>query len=88
MGDGRRYCIFVPADRDGRGWWKLAEVLREAASSSGQAPSTMKIGHWSLSSQSYKEVLQKLRSLDLSRQSDRSANRATSSAGGVGAAGS
>lgn len=81
-GGGRRNCFFVPTNRDGRGWCKLVEVLREAARSGVQAPSALMVGHYSLPSRSYKEALQ--RSSDLSHQQDRVARRAASFAGGAG----
>lgn len=72
-----RNYIFVPDDRDGRGWWKLAEVLREVVRLGGPAPSMTTVASLPLPSQSYKEALQHPRSLDLSHQLD---SRATSGA--------
>lgn len=34
-GGGRRSFIFIPKDRDGMGWRKLEEVLREAGREGG-----------------------------------------------------
>ncbi|KAF5482309.1 hypothetical protein F2P56_002891 [Juglans regia] len=70
QGGGRRRCILVPDEKDGRGWWKLAELLREASGSGGQAPpAAMK----TLKPASYKEALQQWRPGNQSHQLDRRA---------------
>ncbi|XP_041008893.1 uncharacterized protein LOC121253063 [Juglans microcarpa x Juglans regia] len=70
-GGGRCNCIFVPDDKDGRGWRKLAEGLREAASFGGHAPPTTAGASFLKPPQWYKEVLQTPRSVNISHQLDR-----------------
>lgn len=74
-----RNSILVPVDRDGRGWRKLAEVVRDVAQSVGQAPPAMTL--ISKSSQSYKEALQHPRSLVPSCHMDKRAASGTISTG-------
>lgn len=74
-GGGRQNCILVPDDRDERGWWKLAELLREVARIGVQA--LLVTIALPKPPQLYKEAFHQPRSLNLNHQLDR---RATSGA--------
>ncbi|KAG6667250.1 hypothetical protein CIPAW_01G088500 [Carya illinoinensis] len=65
---GRQNCIFILEDKDGRGWRKLAEVLREAGREGclvGLAPPATTVAS---SAQSYVESLQQQRVPDCFRE--------------------
>lgn len=67
---GHRNYIFIPEDRDGRGWRKLVEALREPGRDGRgvglEPPATTATTHQHLA-QLYMEALQILRILDYAR---------------------